>query len=374
MNTEFSFKDINVDMSDIPSYASVQESVLFVLEANERMFNSLKQEIGLQELGLFEATGMTTSYVIEEGEEAKEESKENTALIPRPDASVAVRNNGAKTKIKFGEILNKIAAKIKALFEKAMRKISELISSAYKALGSWAVDEKKMLAGLPHAKIAYKSGNFDNLVKFASGEGELYQKMIAFIDSASSDANASMRALDDLKQLFKGEITQSSVSHYMEGPVLEHNQITEQDVKDIVKIVGNFKNAKSFIKDIYKMAENALKTVKENTVGSKVKEYDNSLLEYFKNAQSVITVLFGTTLSLYYKVVRQDVTIAIRLTAAGKLKGKKAAAGGKGEKGEQIRSDRRNNVIQGTPSEEGESTAESASYTTEVENLFNWSF
>jgi hypothetical protein len=46
----------------IPSYASIDESALYVIEASERDFNSMMRNIGLNELGILEATGKPIVY------------------------------------------------------------------------------------------------------------------------------------------------------------------------------------------------------------------------------------------------------------------------------------------------------------------------
>ena len=127
MNTQLKFRDVNTDMSDIPSYASIEEATILVAEANNAMFDSLKREIGLQELGVFETTGNFISYVIEEGETAGDEAKE--------EKKGGFVNKGKEIAGKIIALIKAAAAKVKGLFEAAMKKINEVTAKAAAAFG-----------------------------------------------------------------------------------------------------------------------------------------------------------------------------------------------------------------------------------------------
>ena len=55
--------NVKADMSVIPAYSmSFAENALFVAEAVEKDFNTLFQNIGIQELAVFESTGVQVVY------------------------------------------------------------------------------------------------------------------------------------------------------------------------------------------------------------------------------------------------------------------------------------------------------------------------
>ena len=166
------------DMSDIPSYASVSEAVLYVLEANERNYNALKQEIGLSELGFFEANGTRMVY------EAKDETEaaaadDNTADTEneKPEDKKVSKFKGKAKDIKDNivKLISSAWAKIKGLFETVIRKISELVSSATNKIGKKNFKLETMKAGAAAIKnIEVKTYDYDNLGKiFDNGSSKV---------------------------------------------------------------------------------------------------------------------------------------------------------------------------------------------------------
>ena len=311
MNTQLKFRDVNTDMSDIPSYASIEEATILVAEANNAMFDSLKREIGLQELGVFETTGNFISYVIEEGETAGEEAKEEKKSFIDKGKEIAggTVNKGKELAKKFIELVKKALGKIKGLFESAMKKMIE---------GNLKIEDIK---------------DFEALNKFNTVKAEA--------------KSLSVKAVCD----------------YLEGEAVDHtltnDEASKNAIKDIVKVIKTFKEGNAFIKALYKKCNDYYNdVVKEAEAESEPKP---NWIEYNKTQVANTTIVFGAALQSYYKLIRQDVGIAIKLAAKSKLPGKKKAAEGE-------------NTAAETAPAKGETQKESANFSAEVDSLFNWSF
>ena len=102
--------DLKTNMNLIPAFASVNESVYYVLEDNEKNFSEMIQKIGLNELAVYESTGSVILY-----EDKSEEAKAATG-----------------EKVNF---VTKAGENIRAFFAKIMQKISELIQKVLTAIG-----------------------------------------------------------------------------------------------------------------------------------------------------------------------------------------------------------------------------------------------
>lgn len=334
MDKAFSFKDVQIDMSDIPSYASLNEACLYVTEASNALFDNLKREIGLNELGIFEATGNTISYVVEAGEE------EN-----------GVVNKGKEVAAKIMKIFEAAAAKIKGMFEVAMRKINELTTKATAGLGG-KLNADSMKKGLKYTKISYNCGKFDNLEKFINNGSVLNVKRGA------------------------NEFNSKGISEYFEGTKEDHT-LTDDDagkkaVDDIVEVISKFVTKNIALKELYKKSTSYLDDRKKEIKSAT--EIDSESLANIKTQIADATLVYGTAFSTYYKLVRQDVSIAIKLVAAAKkaeLKDKlpkkkeEKAAEAEAPKEEKAAEDIKESAVE-------ESVTKT--YTEEVESLFNWSF
>ena len=307
MNEYFNFKDVAPDMSDIPSYASVGESVLYVMEANEINFNKLKTSIGLYELGVFESTGMVVDYVNE-------------------------AEGGAKLtelKAKLIGFVTQAAAKIKGLFESILRKMDESATTALNAIeGKKALDAgtlKKAYAKVDPSKIKFKGGDYSKLIELCQGKGALNHDVDAFINSAVGSRDLEV-AIKGIKSTLGGEITKAAVTKYLTGKVEDANgsSLKESDLEQIAEFVSGWKSNNKGLKSVYKNAEKSLNDLIKNIKSRK--DCTDEDLKTCKEAVKVITCVYGTAMSCFYSVVRQDIMIAVKLVNSARIADAKAKA------------------------------------------------
>ena len=353
MDKAFSFKDVQIDMSDIPSYASLNEACLYVTEASNALFDNLKREIGLNELGIFEATGNTISYVVEaEGEEGKEGLKDK------------VINKGKDLKVAIDKIIDAIAKKIKGLFEAALLKMNEVVAKAYNVIGK-QLDENKLIAALDKTEIKFTSGDYKNLKDFVTGNSEFYN--LVFGSDPGEDINAK------IAEEIGGDLTGSKLIEYFEGKP-EEQTLDAAGVKDICTVIKDFKNNNGGIKKMYKDCSKIINDKKKEVKSAK--EVDNDLLSAIKANFAAMSLVYGKALSCYYKLICQDVKLAVKLFATAKkaeLKDKLPKK--KEEKAAEAEAPKEEKAAEDVKVKES-AVEESVTktYTEEVESLFNWSF
>ena len=376
MNEAFELKSIQPDMSDIPSYASLDEAALYVVEASNILFDNLKREIGIDELGTFEVTGNTISYVEEAGEEgaAEEKKEENKGSV----------NKSGALKERVVKVLEAFAAKIKGVFELTLRKLSELTAKASQAFGR-NLDVAKLKDAAEEMKIEFKSGGYDNLLVFVNRKNNeedmkaLYDEINDHLDKQGSGDSLNKEAV---KSWFVGE---------------EKTQtLDSKGVEDIVKIITDFRQNNGFVKRLYHDTDKHIKQQIKNA--NKVK--DSESLEQSKKDAAWTALVFCTCLSCYYQLIRQDVQLLVKLNnkvvkrdVANKAKegaeaaknaahavkhevdnakavaknAKDQAADKKGKKEEE-----KTEALAASAIEEVDN--KTMTYTEEVESLFNWSF
>jgi hypothetical protein len=383
MDNAFSFKDVQLDMSDIPSYASLDEATLYVLEANTVLFNNLKREIGLNELGIFETTGCTVSYVVEANE--GEEGSKSGLVDKAKAAGGTVVNKSVDLAQKVLKFIEVIGAKIKGLFEAAMRKISELTAKAANAFGG-RLDEKKLKEALGKTEITFTSGGFDNLKEFIDSGGELHP--LVFGSAPEADIKGK------ISDIIGGDLNKANLVKFFEGESKKQT-LDPKGVEDICELIKNFKDNNAAVKKLYKDCEKIINDKKKEVKRAKV--VDNDMLNAINANLRDMTLVYGTAMSSYYKLIRQDVNLAIKLTAKASKLGKAAEAGadkvkaaaktvkeapGKAIKNAKEKANAKKEQQQAAKdfAANGGSLDESAvpegrmTYTEEVESLFNWSF
>ena len=386
MDNAFSFKDVELDMSDIPSYASLDEATLYVMEANTVLFNNLKREIGLNELGIFETTGCTVSYVVEANE--GEEGSKSGLVDKAKAAGGAVVNKSVDLAQKVLKFIEAIGAKIKGLFEAAMRKIGELTAKAANAFGG-RLDEKKLKEALTKTEITFTSGGFDNLKEFIDSGGELHP--LVFGSKPEEDIKGK------ISDIIGGDLNKANLIKFFEGES-KNQKLDPKGVEDICKLIKNFKDNNAAVKKLYKDCEKIINDKKKEVKRAKV--VDNDMLNAINANLRDMTLVYGTAMSSYYKLIRQDVNLAIKLTAKASKLGKAAEAGadkvkaaaktvkeapGKAINNAKEKANAKKEQQQAAKdfAANGGSWDESAvsdipegsmTYTEEVESLFNWSF
>jgi len=111
---------VRPDMTAFPSYVSLSESLNYVLEANEKDFTTLIENIGIKELAVFESTGSVVLY--EEGDENDDEVKEEKFNF--------IEKAWARVKAFFEKILNQIKATITNILNKKINRKKEDLAKA----------------------------------------------------------------------------------------------------------------------------------------------------------------------------------------------------------------------------------------------------
>jgi hypothetical protein len=371
MDNAFTFKDVQVDMSDIPSYASLDEATLYVLEANTVLFNNLKREIGLNELGVFETTGNTISYVVEANEGEEGESK--PGLVDKAKtAGGAVVNKGADLVNKVIKLIEAAAAKIKGLFEAGMRKIGELTAKAASAFGK-RLNAESIKKNLGDSEIKYKFGDYDNLETFLK-----------------NCAAGGKNAMNNLKKsLGDAEITSENVRKHFQGTV-EERTLDSNGINQMVEAVSKFKTKNDAVKKAYKGCADHLNDIRKET--KKASEINSEKLAGIEKSIRETTIIFGVAMSEYYKLMRNNVMVLIKANNKG---AKNAAV----NKAKDVAHDVKHGVDNAkaiaknakdlAKDQKAKKNAEkkdieesavsdipegSMTYTEEVESLFNWSF
>lgn len=372
------------DMSDIPSYASVSEAVLYVLEANEKNYNELKQEIGLSELGFFEANGTHVVYEAED-ETAKDDEKSEDKKDEKKDEKSKV-----KIKDKIINLISAAWAKIKGLFETVIRKISELVTSASNKIGKKNFKLETLKNGAyTIKKFELKTYDYDNLGKIFDNPSSAYAKseVLGTVGRMSSggSVNAGLKgkSRDELEKWFreeskigdKGSIAED-VRENLRGKEVKITKEMLQDDKvlgSMIRTAYKFDEANKAVKELYKKAKDTfdkqIKSIKAE------KEIDNDTLVIAQTASQISTTIFGVALSEYYSLVRRNVSIAAKLASAANSKeGKKNkfANSDEGRAWAKERDEAQNYSGAGYAS--GNSYGESATYSQEIANLFDWKF
>lgn len=373
------------DMSDIPSYASVSESVLYVMEANERNFNALKQDIALSELGFYEANG--TAIVYEADEETSGEKKDEKEEKKSDD------KGKVKIKDRIVQLISAAWAKIKGLFETVIRKISELITTAANKIGKKNFKLETMLTGAHEIKdIKVETYDYDNLGLIFNNPSSAYanSKLLGTIarmsdqggiENLKKNARYGM-SREDLEKWFRsqsgmggdGSLTED-IREYLRGKKVTITKQMLQDekvLKSMISTAYKFDEANKAVKELYKKAKNVFdKQIKDIKAE---KDIDNDALTLVQFTSQTSTAIFGTALSEYYSLVKRNVSIASRLASAyNSIKKKdKYAKSTEGRAWQKEIEDAQKYSGAGYAS--GNSYGESATYSEEIANLFDWKF
>lgn len=287
------FKNAKPDMSLIPSFATLTESVFYIVEANEIDFNNMMQKIGITELGLFESTGSVLLYE-QDSEEAKtaEEAKDNFAA-------------GFLTRIK-------------TLFENALRKIGNMIKSFVANIT--VAFGKKALA--KENKDAFKEfiPTMDDKYTVSRYPWEGLKKILLDKNSNTDTLENLQKFVDvgiDKNNLMKNNTTKE-IQNYLRSAEADSKNIPEEvkkedkkintlenDFETIFDLCSNFKSVEQEIKNIYKSAaEKAQEDIK------KIKESkDKDAINRSKNAMSLELKLYGLALSEFYAMIGSNMKI-----------------------------------------------------------------
>lgn len=342
------FKNAKPDMSLIPSFATLTESVFYIVEANEIDFNNMMQKIGITELGLFESTGSVLLYE-QDSEEAKtaEEAKDNFAA-------------GFFTRIK-------------TLFENALRKIGNLIKSfitkitlafGKKALAKENLEKFKQFIPTMDDKYTVSRYPWEGLRDFLTISSG--QEMKDDLEKFAEELNKSLQQGQNVSTLAQNNTTKE-IQNYLRSEEANINNIPEEVKKEDVKINSieddfeyifnsctNFKDTENKIKLFYKtMAETGkvmIKTLKELKT-------DKDSIYRAKNGTTFSLKVVGLVLSEFYAMIGSNMKIVTTVYKAYNKAGKT-----EDNKTEETNTDNKEEKV-------GESAIDS-----ELSSLFSWSY
>lgn len=393
MSFENVIAETKTNMNLIPSYASMNEAVFYILEDNERNFSQMIRNIGLKELAVYESTGSVLLYEAD-SEEAKAAAGEKVNFVA------------------------KAWANIRAAFEALIKKIVELAKKvgiaiqgavAKGAAGTAKVATKKKSAEDLKAEVDKLS---DDFLKSLKGQYE-YKELGAFrpkmseADTVSSIAKAlsnydyeddkavAHSSLDEVKKaLGVDEINPETVRKAVRGA---EEAITKDAIKSnfegIYASVTDQKYTTKVLKDYFK---NAKGLYDKAAKAAKKSESTKDAMGELKALVQATSCIYSTILAEYYAIIFRNAKIVLKLNAlatksahAAKKEAKKAEKeadkkGGEAkdvETGEKVQADvvdKDGNVVENateTPAE-GEKPVEESTDTidSEIASLFDWSF
>jgi hypothetical protein len=363
MPTESIMRNVVPDMSDIPEYASMEEAVLYVTEADVKLINNFYREIGLNELAVYETTGNFVDYYTEadDNKDGEGEKKEPGKL---GKLAGGIKERGEK-------LVNAIAAKIKGLFEKALSVIQDSVAYAATKLGSTkAFNAENLKKKLGNRVITIKGGDYQNLKHLATGGGVSGNILKAFHDAANANRNNTKNdegVLKDLEQLIGGEINTKNVKAWLVGPDKGGTKLDAKGIDDICKIIKDSKSAIEGLRSIYKQADKSIAVLAasidkvrqdnnlKNNIGDRYKNDSSDKAGAKTNTAiaSAITIIYGTAISTYVELIKKDIAIAVKVLATVK------------------KDEKPNNESAVVDQEETNNTNH---YSEEVDSLFDWSF
>lgn len=307
----------------IPTYASVEESALYVIESMESNFNAMMESVGIEELQTFEESGDILL-------EAEHKNKVIDSIVTW---------------------LKETWEKVRGLFEKALKAIKDQIDKTVSKVGKASKDKcKKMADRLKADKVYGKGFEWSGFADIIEGNGEIWNAVRGFEDAITGvkadynyDPNNLMKIKDQLdtaKDKMEEKIIsksdgkkdiQSAVSRIIKGKEIDIN-------KDY--IVKNFDELWNYGTDFGKTAN----TVKKSLNKTK-KSFDDTekyfrglarqkdenaaiikeVIKYVKASKSTLISLDGAILSCVKTRCYEATRIILRLVVAVKQKEEKEA-------------------------------------------------
>lgn len=309
MSYSYEIQNAPVDMSDIPSFANMNEAGMYVLEAEQIMFNEMMQNIGLSELGAIEKNGF-----FNEADDAKEEKK---------------KANLKETIVSF---LTRVWAKIKAMFETLLRKIKEIIAKVATVIASKKAKDKDLVAALDSKdKFEVKAYKYTGL------EDRVESLVTGGIVSLNGPAEKKVLSKEERKKIVN-DIRGSEKPETLDKAFIKSN------LTDIISTVKDFKNTNNVIKKAY---DKTKKAIDENV--KNVKKSDDITKVGINNVHTEASNLISVSniiVAEWYGYVRRNAAIVSKLASIAK------------------KNDDKN--------DDKKSTNESAAYQSEIGSLFDW--
>ena len=314
----------------VPSYAPFCETYFYLQEATEKDYNQLMFDIGIQELGVLEATG---SEIIYEADEEK----------------------AASVKDKIIDFIKAQWEKVKGAFDKMLKAIQEKMAAAKAKFSGNVI--AKIKKNLEAGRLKDKEKGFG---KFAKYDG--LDKIAALSASALKTEEATTDAdvsIDELKKKYRGE----------EFDV--DRQWIASNVDFIVKTALDFKFAKGSIlkgyNDVKKGFDEEIKKVKVGPVEVKVKT------DAAKAHVKTLNKIASAAVALYVERQSRALGLLTKVAVGTLAKSETEKAAAKKEKEDAKAAKKAETEAKKNGEVQGES-AVMESYTSEIEKMFDWNF
>lgn len=301
METVIKFDDVKVDHNLFPSYLSFSECTDYAIMMEEENFNKIFHNIALEELALFESSGINRVYTTEA------EGKGFFSSITE-----WFKNAWKTIKSLFDKFLETIANKINDMKNKLADSLNEKILSQAEAMASNVKDPKKVFA---------KIHDFGNL----KGELSHVNTVLGSINVNNPDIEEMYKTASDRtgKAIEKGKIGDLKKAT-LEWLVGGEKEIFIKDIKagnnDLLSAIKSIKDHKFFsngIKKDYnetkKLILDATKKFSSNKENSEEKIKQRA--EASKDAVKAITAVCGSTISAYHQLFRESAFLVLRLAA-----------------------------------------------------------
>ena len=324
----------------LPSYAPFCESYLYLQESTEADWNELARSIGIQELGVLEATGSEIVYEANEGEEGTE-AKQSVIT-------------------KLVDFIKKQWEKVKGAFDDLLKKIQAKMAQAKEKFKGNTISKIKKKLNEGNVTRLYKDGSAKELGKFYDyKELDKVAGMSAKQLKAEENGTDVDTSVDDIKKKLRGN-----------EATVDINWI-RSNIDSIVNYAFDFKFTKKSVvvayNDVKKGFDEEIKMVKVGPIDVKTKT------ERAKAGVKTLNKIASACVQLH--IERQAKALGILTKVAVLTLGKSA------EQKEAEKTEREQNKAERAAAKEAkgkEKVEESAiiaeSYSTEVEKLFNWNF
>lgn len=317
----------------VPSYAPFCESYYYLQESTEADWNALQREIGINELGILEATGTEVVYEANDDETKKVNSKIVQFIVDQWE-------------------------KVKGLFQKLLENIQKKMSGAKEKFKGNTIAKIKTRLSEGNVTRLYKDGEAKVLGKFAPYTG---------LDKVAGFSTGELKA--------KADYGESDIDAYLRGGQDFDVKIdwVKKNIDTIVNYAFEFKFTKKSIVSAYNEAKKGydqdIKDAK-SAGGDNTKEKIEKIKEHVKKLNalsSACTKLFIERQTRALSILTKVAVLTLGKSAEQKEAERQEKAQNKADKA----AEKKEKV---NASAEMEGTPIVESYSTEVEKLFNWNF
>lgn len=362
------FKSIQPDMSIIPSFASLAEATMYVVEANEIHFNNMMKSIGLHELAVFESTGSVLLYE-DEGEDTPEEAK-----------SEETKNMEEKKE----DFVAGFFTRAKTIIENFLRKITNFVKGCITklqvAFGKKALDKenlKKLVDFLPKMDDSYEISRYpwNGMAQFGALNPNKKSEKPNIFDAISEEIHGAINKnsqdfglltnllrnnngkVDVIRNYFRSENTDlNNIPEKVEKQTIKIKTLKSEEFEVIFDYCTNFKEIESNIKHLYNYTKQNTEDIKNEIKGSINKDSMNKI----KQLSNLMLTSVGILLSEFYAMIGSNMKIVTTV-----FKAYNKASNNSDNKAENKAEENKET----TEEKVGESAIDS-----ELSSLFDWSY